>query len=33
LEHEAMKRSIALLGSEVAPIVRQAAPHKGQANG
>ncbi|GLS19966.1 monooxygenase [Labrys miyagiensis] len=33
LEHEAMKRSIALLGSEVAPIVRRAVPGEGQAHG
>ena len=33
LEHEAMKRSIGLLGSEVAPVVRQAAIGEGQAYG
>lgn len=33
LEHEAMKRSIGLLGSEVAPVVRQAAIGEGQVHG
>ena len=33
LEHEAMKRSIALLGREVAPIVRQAIGGEGQPHG
>ena len=33
LEHGAMKRSIGLLGSEVAPVVRQAAIGEGQAYG
>jgi probable LLM family oxidoreductase len=33
LEHEAMKRSIGLLGSEVAPVVRQVAIGEGQAYG
>lgn len=33
LDHETMKRSIALLGREVAPIVRQAIGGEGQAHG
>ena len=33
LDHETMKRSIALLGCEVAPIVRQAIGGEGQAHG